>query len=66
MELIDWAVKIATAIGLTIFVVCAFIGAQSLIAAWRITLEIWKAKRRYHAIRSSSPEFQKYTDKNDV
>jgi hypothetical protein len=64
MDWLNWAIRLATVFGLTVFCICAFLGAQSLIAAWRVTLEIWKAKQRFQQIKAGGKDFQDHLDKN--
>lgn len=63
MDWLEWAMRIAVVFGMTVFLVCAFIGAQSLIFAWRSSLELWKAKRRYLALQRQAAGFRDHVEK---
>lgn len=63
MDWLEWAMRIAVVFGMSVFIICAVIGAQSLITAWRISLELWKAKRRYLALQRQAAGFRDHIDK---
>lgn len=62
MDWLEWAIRIAVVFGGVVFLVCAYLGAHSLITAWRIQLEIWRAKKRYYAIRNGDEAFRKHVE----
>ena len=47
MEWLDWAVKAATVIGGTFFLVCALVGFYYLLQTYRSTLIFWQARKRW-------------------
>lgn len=63
MDWLEWAMRIAVVFGMSVFVICAYLGAHSLITAWRISLELWQAKRRYYALRAQTPGFRDHVEK---
>jgi hypothetical protein len=62
MDWLEWAMRIAVVFGMSVFIICAVIGAQSLITAWRISLELWQAKRRYYALRAQTSSFRSHVE----
>jgi hypothetical protein len=73
----DWLnifIRIAVVIGGSVFIICSFFGAMTLIATVRSALELWHAKRRWIKFQRMSPEFQAFSryqdthndDKNDT
>lgn len=59
MDWLNWAVRIATVIGGIFFLVCFYVGAHSLLTAWRTELMLWEAKRRWLAIQRNEAAMAK-------
>jgi hypothetical protein len=63
MDWLEWAIRIAVALGGVVFLICFFLGALSLVSAWRITLEVWMAKRRFYAMQKAGKQYNDFIDK---
>jgi hypothetical protein len=68
MDWLNWAVRIATALGGIMFLVCFTIGALSVYNAWRATLILWQAKKRWLDLQRQPKPFQdkvRYEEQDD-
>lgn len=63
MDWLNWAIRIATVLGGLVFLVCFYLGAHSLITAWRSTLILWEAKRKWLALQRDEADKRKRTKK---
>jgi hypothetical protein len=63
MDWLNWAIRIATVLGGLVFLVCFYFGAHSLITAWRSTLILWEAKRKWLALQRDEADKRKRTKK---
>jgi len=59
MDWLEWAIRIATILGGTVFLICFYFGAHSLITAWRSTLILWEAKRKWLALQRDEADKRK-------
>lgn len=59
MDWLNWAIRIATLLGGTVFFICFVFGALSLINAWRAELLLWEAKRKWLAMQRAEAEKKK-------
>jgi hypothetical protein len=61
MDWLEWAIRIATVLGGSVFLICFYFGAYSLITAWRSTLVLWEAKRKWLALQRDEADKRKRT-----
>lgn len=59
MDWLEWAIRIATVLGGVVFLICFYFGAFSLITAWRSTLVLWEAKRKWLALQRAEADKRK-------
>jgi hypothetical protein len=68
MDWLNWAIRIATVLGGVMFLVCFVIGALTVFNAWRATLLLWQAKKKWLDLQRQPKGFQdkvRYEDQNN-
>jgi len=65
MDWLNWTIRAFTVIGGVVFVVCALIGAASIINATRAIMVLWVARRKWAATKAGGPEFTQHLRDTD-
>lgn len=65
MSPLDFAILALEWTGIVVGAVCTVIGAMTLVNAWRIQMELWKAKRRWLYIERQKAGFIQHLHKED-
>ena len=65
MSPLTFAILALEWIGIVVGGVCAIIGAMTLVNAWRIQMELWKAKRRWLYIKRQEAGFIQHLQSED-
>lgn len=62
MDWLNWLVRGAVVLGGLVFLICFTVGAVIIVNAWRDTLNMWRAKRKWLAYQRQPMGFRDHLD----